>query len=596
MRTETDSPRAGRPTRRLRLSTRQQLALVTVAFTGLLGVWSVVVPLFEAPDERAHIDMVARRAEGRGWPDYNALRITLPATTECHKRMAATWACPRPEDPTLRVVERHGAADAPNKSSDLTYAQLGGDTPAPGRDMNQMLQHPTLYYEIEAKVIQAERALVPGEWSFAREVALMRLVSVLLMAPLPLLCWWTARRLGLGPATALTASLVPFVIPQLAHIGSVVNNDVLQITLGALVVALSAGVAAKGDRSWRTALLLGIACGAAMLTKSSSFVLPVVAVAAYVVAWLRADRSRLQLVSDGLRAVTVPVVAVAISGWWYVGNRIDHGSFVPSIASNAVNESMQPPRFRPSAGVFAEFVVDKLPSRFWGNFGTFSVRQSWPLILASCLVAVLLAVVGFLARPRDEDGTVDAGGGRRHGPYLVLLLPAAGLLALVIGRSWELYARSSGLMFMQGRYLFPGFVGLLVFVAMGARRLAGRHAAPAIVAWALVMHVDALRAVLPAYWDGADLAAQTRSLVAWSPWPGNLLAPGAVVAALSLLGLAATALLDGDRPDDRHDDAGPPAGRPGASDAGPASTPATSAGHRGRPVPAGAHRAAAARR
>lgn len=571
-----------RPAARLRaMGTRSQLAAITAAFTALLALWSVVMPLFEAPDERTHIDMVALRADGLRWPEYDQLQISVPSAELCHVRRGATWTCPTASEGAGRAIVRHAAADAPNKASDQTFEELGGRTFVPS--FNQMLQHPTLYYEIQAKVIQAERALVPGEWSFAREIALMRLVSVLMMSPLPILCWWTARRLGLGSSTALVASLAPFVVPQLAHIGSVVNNDVLQIVLGATIIALCAGVV-RDDRSWRTAVLLGLTAGAALLTKSSSFVFPLVIAAAYLVGWLRRTDRRDLLVADGLRLATAGLLTFALSGWWYIRNLARHGTVVPSIHSDLLSEELRPAGFQASPSDFAVYVVDKLPSRFWGHPGSFSVRMSWPLILGSTILLLVLLLIGFLARPRPEDAGASDGGGRRL-RYAVLQVPVAALLVLVVSHSWQLYERSGRLAFMQGRYLFPGLAGPVLLLALGTRRLAGRFAAAAIGAWALVMHADALNAVIPTYWAGEGPLGPIRALVAWSPWPGPMLGLGAVLAgaaAVALLLVVVTEALGPPStptvtpevdlragPDDRGTSGGPP-GRVGSASAQPA--------------------------
>ena len=81
--------------------------------------------------------------------------------------------------------------------------------------------------------------LVPGfdDRSFVTQVGVLRLLSAALLLPLPLLAAAAARRLGAGPPVAIAAALLPLGVPQLAHVGASLNNDVLLVLLGALSVA-----------------------------------------------------------------------------------------------------------------------------------------------------------------------------------------------------------------------------------------------------------------------------------------------------------------------------------------------------------------------
>ena len=89
-------------------------------------------------------------------------------------------------------MRRHPADEAPDKGSRPAWDDEGGDRPVGG--LNQMPQHPPLYYQAMATVLRAERAVGGGPASTDRELALLRLVNAALLAPLPLLAWWAARR------------------------------------------------------------------------------------------------------------------------------------------------------------------------------------------------------------------------------------------------------------------------------------------------------------------------------------------------------------------------------------------------------------------
>jgi small subunit ribosomal protein S36 len=174
--------------------------LATLLFALVGALWTVAVPDFRAPDELAHLDLLLYLAEGHPYPQWDgrffgeALQLdTVRYLIDSHD----SWP-------------RFDAADAPPRSARPDVDDLGGITPdANARHpddrragypyvYNQMPQHPPLYYEAMAAALRFERWALPGSDrpSLDRELGLLRLLNVLLVAPLPLLAWATARRLG----------------------------------------------------------------------------------------------------------------------------------------------------------------------------------------------------------------------------------------------------------------------------------------------------------------------------------------------------------------------------------------------------------------
>ena len=206
----------GRPRSRPRHRVRVPAVVLAagLAFAALGVLWSVVAPLDEAPDEPAHLGLVLHLADGRPYPDYDQLRSPASVYRLCRTFAAATRACPREGEPvTITSTRRHLAADAPDKSIRPAWNDGGGARPG---GLNQMAQHPPLYYEAMALVLRAERTLLGGPWSLDRELALLRLANVALVSPLPVLAWWAAKRARLGRQVAVVASLGP---PGPAHAG-----------------------------------------------------------------------------------------------------------------------------------------------------------------------------------------------------------------------------------------------------------------------------------------------------------------------------------------------------------------------------------------
>ncbi len=547
-----------------------------VAF-GLLGiVWSVLAPLMEAPDEPDHLALVLYLADAHGYPAYDGLQSPDATYRLCRTYASANRACPRRgETFTATSTRRHPVADAPPRASRPAWNDLGGSKPV-GR-LNQMPQHPPLYYEAMATVLRVERAVHGGPLSLDRELALLRLVNALMLAPLPLIAWWGARRFGLDDAAATAAALVPFGIPMLTHIGSTLNNDNLLNLAGAVVIALLAGVV-RGDRSLRTAALVGVATGIALLSKASAVIFPPIVVLAYVIAW-RASRApaarpgasteawetgRRQgrpILASARPLCAAGAVTAAVAAWWYVGNWVRTGSFAPTIEDRRFGPDLAPAGFHPHLGAFASTFLRSVNGRFWGSFGWYSVRFSAALgwVATAVVVAAVVSALATRVVPGFEARTVgektakeeDPGTARGADPTVTqlgvpgrlgvafLLTPVVALAVFVAVRAYGLYATTSQFIFLQGRYLFAGIAGLAVVVAVGVRRVAGRATVAAVGVSAGALQVWALHRASSGFWGGPGLGprGQYRAMAAYSGWPAGVVAGFVIFAAVSALAL-----------------------------------------------------------
>ena len=558
----------------------------TVAFGALGALWSVAVPLLEAPDEPDHLALVLHLADGNPYPEFDGLQSQAAVYRMCRTYVSSIRACPRDgEVVSPTAMRRHPRAEAPPKAGRPAWDDNGGDVGVGA--LNQMPQHPPLYYQLMASVLRVERAVNGGPWSLDRELALLRLANVLLLAPLPLLAWWGARRFGLDQVTAIGACFATFAVPMLTHIGSTLNNDNLLNLCGAGLVALLAGVL-RGDRSRRTALAVGVVIGVGLLTKAFAVIFPPLALLAYAIGSRQPDRVPVREARGrAVRPLALAgAVSVAVAGWWYVGVRLRTGSFTPTVEDAALTSALAPEGFIARPLTFARLFLPAVDTRFWGSYGWYSVRLSdgvaW---VATALVAA--AVASALATRR----TPGAAPGTEPATRLAtawFLAPVAALAVLVVGRSWSIYATTSKLVFAQGRYLFAGLTALVVPVAMGVRRGAGRWTPFAFVAVGALAQGHALRRSLADYWGGPGLGprGQARALAAYSGWPGEVVAlfgAAALVAGAALVWtLVGLARVDPDPVVARHDpdddvawappaepggDAGPPEGLAVGSDA-----------------------------
>jgi small subunit ribosomal protein S36 len=482
----------------------------------LLVSHSLLVPTWRGPDEPKHVDLVVALIEGRGYPAYDQ-RTMDPGIRRSHplvryqegsRHLRRDEAMPRRDRPSRAELEER----APPTEVELR-----------GGDLNHMAQHPPSYYVYLAAASVVTDALAPGAGlgSYDREVATMRLLSLVLAVPLPLLAWASGRAAGASQAISTAAAVIPLGIPQLTHVGSVVNNDTLLILVMGVLTVVAVRFAA-GHVTRRGVVAAGVLTGLALLVKAFAFVVPVWLLVAIV--WGRRRGGGW----PSLVGLYVGTTFLA-GGWWWLWNLLRHGALHPSL--EYANRLAEKP-----AGMELDvsgWLGDWLPSmsnRFWGSFGW--VEVPLPAVwTTSATVVVVVGVVAALA------------GGRRLLPRKVavaLALPTLLLAGLVFLSGFRLYRISAVAAMVQGRYLFGGVIGLSALVAVGLSRLLGRRERllPALLLLAAAaMQLRAVAALLEAFWgeEGSGVVEGLAAAGAWSPWSPWVL--------LGLAGLGITAVV-----------------------------------------------------
>lgn len=497
--------------------------LVTVLHLSLLLVWSLLVPVYRSPDEPYHVDLVRDTVGMRGWPAPDEGRVSRQVLASL---VAAGYSAPH--DPVQRLHAPLQIEDAPPRGQRRRFAELGAAEPSEER--NQLVQHPPLYYLTVAVPVTVLTALVPAGWSYDQVVALMRLVSVLLVTPLPLLAFAATRRLtGAAGFSAVTASLVPLAIPPLTHIGSSVNNDNLLVLLvGVLSVALVH--VATGDVSRRSAWWIGGLGAAALLTKGFALFLPLWVVLAYAAAAVRHGSWR----PAGSAAVVALAVAGTLGGWWWLRNTVVYGTLQPSFIVPTPG-----PDAAPTAGGFVGVFIVQLVQRFWGSFGWDELHLAGGVVWTATALVVLGVALAFALPPTGVRGWRLALG--------VALLPMVAIAGIVVYGAWTWYEVTGRFAGIHGRYLFSAVVGLAAVVASGyglTARRAARVLPLVLLAAAGLMQATAGYAVLHHFWGPgviADPVIAVLALQAWAPWPPAVLL--GVVGAVGAAGVAAFAQL-----------------------------------------------------
>lgn len=521
---------APRPWSLLRSAPAAVWALVVL--NGLFLVcWSILTPTYHAPDEPNHVDAAVRLYEGLGWPPPSQDVYMTP-------NGLSSWVASPYGRPTSPLTQRSSdilSSDATPRDQRPPWKDLRAEYPPPKNNpvqLQQMVQHPPLYYAIDAAALKVLPGADTMRWDIW--VGIFRLISVALVTLLPLILWATAVAFHGDERAGLVAALVPFAIPQLSHITSVVNNDSAVILFASLSLCAMVCVL-RGNTTRSNAVFLGVVTGLALLSKSLSLVLVPMIVAAYLlrdrpdgssreplVARLRsALRPRVLLRTNALLAL---VVAFVCGGWWYAFQLERTGSIQPQIPEF-------PGGFRVDGRVeFFDNAWRLLVQRYWASVGWYEVNIPFRYALLATMFVVGLGVFALLrARPM-----------RRRRQMLLLLFPTAAILVLVVANSYGFYSDYGRVLGLQGRYLFLGIGGVAVLLAGATAALpmrARRFAPLAIAVFAVLMQGETIRLVIDNWWTPSDggLRQAWGALSAhaiWSPLFIQLVVASTIVAAL----------------------------------------------------------------
>jgi hypothetical protein len=370
------------------------LALLLLLGTGYLAI----LPPFEGFDEFAHYSSLRQIAHTGTIPVLGASYLD-DALVRYLGPMPYGTGTP-PFDPLL------GAKSYPEffeRSSELgKYVSTYREKAFPSRFEasripNWQAQHPPLYYLTLAPVLWAmDRA------SFMSQLFVLRFLSYLLAicgVLFGLVATGKSERLRVPAALGFVwyPLLSPQFFPEFARIG----NDSLGLLLLGWLMYLVGDRADAAERRWKP-WLIGAVLGLGLLTKA--LFLPIMPA---VVLWTAirgleggagAPGRRKAAVRD---AMTIAIAAVAVGGWWYVGNVLTFGEITGG--DEAIRLAQAGGLFKGLTQRFSFFAMARglitIPVT-WAWIGTWSVARVPAYLQLPFVVLVFWTVSEFLVQLR----------------------------------------------------------------------------------------------------------------------------------------------------------------------------------------------------
>lgn len=414
-------------------------------FAATMTFWTIADPTYRSADEPDHVSAAIYWETYHSWPGFK--EMPRMASVDASVKISGIRSTTKPVEQRPAL----SAADATPRPDRPSFSELGSGTDTL---IDKAGQHPPGYSVLLGTVAD----VLPDSIPWDLEVWVFRMISVLLLTPLPLAAALVARRLGANRVVISAAALSVLAVPQLAVVGGAVNNDNLLNAAGAWI-ALGTVHVLTGDLRRRTALWVGLVSAVALLTKAWSLPLVAVVVLAYLVAAVR-GRTLRRVVAPAL----VFVVAAMAGGWWWIHNVVVYGKVQPAGHFDAL--ATGPLARGDTLQLMADQFEKVFPSRFWALLSVKSGAHAYPAWIPEVLTValVLLLLAGLILSPRI---------GVKRGTVVVLLLPTALTLAILVESVYSLTQKTGVAAGVQGRYLYSSIVPLLVVAVIGLAALLG---------------------------------------------------------------------------------------------------------------------------
>jgi len=439
-----------------------RLFVLLAAFILLGLIYSVTTPVFESPDEPWHFNYVRYIAQGHGLPSL------LNNDSGAYQEVG--------QPPLYYLIA--GLATAPFQPPDMRGFALhnpgfGYQAPGTVNDNKNLLIH------TERESLLAVLSEIKTQHAAQNPVLAIRLARLVSLAfgALTVLATWGLTREAF-PSSPVAAAAFVALTPQFVFMSSVASNDSSAAALSTAALWAIARMVRRGVTAKR-ALWTGMLIGLASLTKTSTILLGVFAIAAILVRPLTADKRQWSVASgrrsvvggQWLTAVMLAIAAFTVGGWWYARNGILYGDPL------GLRVHLNTPWARPAQVSLAQ-VIPSLPlmyRSFWGAFGWGNVEMS-PVVYYAIAAVLVASMVGWifdfvcLARSASKAGSLSQTHGTQHAMHnthpvlLMCLLWCAAVFVSLL--RWNQHVEAP-----HGRLLFPAIGAFAVLLIAGLARL-----------------------------------------------------------------------------------------------------------------------------
>ncbi len=406
------------------------IVLLLIAYLCLGLLYSIVNPLFEAPDEVWHYAYVKNIADGYGLP------VQTPEIEQPWRQEGS-----QPPLYYLAAALLTFWIDS-DDFSELIWWNPFSEAARPGQvddNQNLFIHTPQEGFPYRGAVL-------------AMHIA--RLLSLAMGAVTVLATYLIASEiLPHRREVAIGAAMINAFNPQFTFISGSVSNDAMVTSISSLALLLMVRMIRRGASTRRVAML-GVSVGLALLAKLSAFaLLPLSLTVLVVAAWRRGSWTSL----FRWGAIFLALIGL-IAGWWYVRNWLLYGEPLGTVTMLRIFGYWQ----KSLGAILSQRNLREVEISFWAAFGWGNIRVN-PFIYKGLRFVTLLAGVGWvigLTRVLRE---------RR--------VDISWSLSMAILFLWVIMVFAALVRWMQvasaalGRLLFPAISAISILISWGLMQL-----------------------------------------------------------------------------------------------------------------------------
>ncbi len=397
-----------------------------VSFFLLALSYSVTVPPFEAPDEIGHFYYIFHLRTTRSLPVQRIGELGEAHQPPLYYALAALATLP---------ADLKDSTGAFNPNPKFIWAMQGG------YDINAGLHGSAETFPFRGQSLALHLARISS--------ILMGMVTVAFTI---LIAW------KVFPESSLTGLLAGALVafnPQFIFISGSVNNDNLLNMIATISWWQILRTIEQPERM-RHWIYLGMLIGMGLLTKVNGG-LVIAAVAGITLLTISIKKRSFKLLIHG--ALSMVLVAVALTGWWFLRNQILYGDIMGWKVFREVFKVVMrdtPLQWRDlKECFFTQF------RSFWGVFGWMNVyapQWFYQAFKALCLMSLLGLVIRFLRHRFNSQAIVKEKAAPIALLFLAFITQEACMLALATKWNSSIY---------QGRYLFPAIAPIAIILSWG---------------------------------------------------------------------------------------------------------------------------------
>jgi hypothetical protein len=421
----------------------RSLVILLITFTTLAVFYSLIVPLFEGPDEDDHFRYAKFIA------DYHALPVQL---FEPGGGIAGHqgWQPPFYYSLVAIIISPIDTSDY-EQHLQRNYAGTSvGDAACCGRN---------LYFHTDSENFPFTRTTLA--------VHLARLLTILFGAITVVATYWIAQTilaqsLGTNRQSLISlaaASIVAF-NPSFIYISSLVSNDIPLAAFSSLVLLMWVRWLAQSSApTLKSATWLGVLISLALLTKTTALgLIPLSGLVILFIAWRKRDW-QFAILGNIVMGIAIAILA----GWMLIRNLLLYGD---PIAMQLVRTSALFPRSGPlTPNEFFQISLPWIWQTFWGGPTPADFSSNLLIVLAVLAILAFIGMIVAITRIQNLE-------------FRIQNFFLFAWLGFIIVSQIQFIQMTTGA--DQGRYWFPAVSVIALFFAIGLNELTSRitHHAP----------------------------------------------------------------------------------------------------------------------